>query len=152
MPSSKNPKETIHNILTKYHKPSGRTKIANEEQIQEIFSLGSVQQIHKRVSQDSDKFCQSVLKGLNEQSPFSLGLVHRLINSAKNKTVKECFLQDYNLTQKAIVDPNFAEGVRTVLVDRGAVPNWSHKHVDQVTEAEVDQYFNFPPTFERLPI
>ncbi len=29
LPSSNNPKETIHQILTKHHKPSGRTKIAN---------------------------------------------------------------------------------------------------------------------------
>jgi enoyl-CoA hydratase/carnithine racemase len=75
----------------------------------------------------------AVTKALNEQCPMSLGIVHRLIHSAKNKTLKECFIQDYNICQKSIVDPNFAEGVRTVLVDRGAIPNWSHKHILQVT-------------------
>jgi len=66
---------------------------------------------------------------MNEQCPISLGVVHRLIKSAKNKTLKECFIQDFNICQHSIVDPNFAEGVRTVLVERGAVPNWSHKHI-----------------------
>jgi enoyl-CoA hydratase len=73
-------------------------------------------------------------KAINEQCPLSLGVIHRLIHLAKNKTLKECFIQDFNLAQKYAVDPNFAEGVRTVLVDRGSEPNWSHKHVLQVTQ------------------
>ena len=33
VPSSNNPKETITNILNKYHQPSGRTALPNEDQI-----------------------------------------------------------------------------------------------------------------------
>jgi hypothetical protein len=46
--------------------------------------------------------------------------------------------------QPYIVDPNFAEGVRTVLVDRGSMPNWSHKSIAEVKNEDVNRYFNFP--------
>jgi enoyl-CoA hydratase/carnithine racemase len=106
-----------------------------------------VQELYKRVSEDSDKFCLAVTKAMNEQCPVSLGVIYRLIHSAKNKTLKECFIQDYNLSQRFAVDPNFAEGVRTVLIDKGAAPNWSHKHILEVKPQDVDHYFNWPSTF-----
>lgn len=89
---------------------------------------------------------------MSEQSPLSVGIVKRLIDSAHNKTIKECFLQDFYLCQKAIVDKNFSEGVRTVLVERGAVPDWSHKHILDVKDSDVDAYFTFPANYELLAI
>lgn len=152
LPASKDPRETIRTILGKYHQPSGRTKIAHEQQINEIFGLKSIKDIYNRVANDSDKFCLNMTKALNEQCPVSVGIVQRLINSAKSKSLKECFVQDYNVCQRSIVDPNFAEGVRTVLVDRGQTPNWTKKHILEVTDADVDHYFNWPSTFETLKI
>jgi enoyl-CoA hydratase len=93
-----------------------------------------------------------VAKNLNEQCPSSVGVVQRLIETAKDKSYRECFLRDYNLVQHYIVDPNFAEGVRTVLVDRGSVPNWSHKSIAEVKDEDVNRYFNFPTNFEQLSI
>jgi hypothetical protein len=91
-------------------------------------------------------------KALNEQCPLSVGIVHRLVREAAGKSLRECFETDYRLCQHAIVDPNFAEGVRTVLVEKGAEPKWSHKHIYEVTDAHVDSYFQTPPHFERLPV
>jgi hypothetical protein len=42
---------------------------------------------------------------------------------------KDCYLRDFKLSQHFAVDPNFAEGVRTVLFDKGATPTWSHKTI-----------------------
>lgn len=117
-----------------------------------MFNARSVQEIYKRVSADSDKFCVGITKAINEQCPISLGIIYRLIDSAKTKTIRECFIQDFNLCQKSIVDPNFAEGVRTVLVDRTATPIWSHKHILEVKPADVDKYFDWPSSFETLKI
>lgn len=54
---------------------------------------------------------------------------------------RDCFLRDFKLCQHFIVDNNFAEGVRTVLVERGSTPNWSHKHILDVKSQDVDKYF-----------
>ena len=62
-------------------------------------------------------------------------------------TFRECYLRDYKLCQNYINDPNFAEGVRTVLVEKGSKPNWSHKSILDVKDSDVDQYFAFPSSF-----
>jgi len=36
---------------------------------------------------------------------------------------------------------DFFEGIRCILVDKGAKPKWTHDHVLSVKEAEVDKYF-----------
>jgi hypothetical protein len=75
-----------------------------------------------------------------------------LIETAKNMTFRESYLRDYKLCQHYIVDPNFAEGVRTVLVERGSKPTWSHKSILDVRDEDVERYFNFPAHFENLPV
>ena len=62
-------------------------------------------------------------------------------------TFRECYLRDYKLCQHYINDPNFAEGVRTVLVEKGSKPNWSHKSILDVKDSDVDRYFAFPSSF-----
>jgi enoyl-CoA hydratase/carnithine racemase len=70
---------------------------------------------------------------INDQSPFSVALIHKLITISKNRSLKECFIQDYYLMQKMVVDPNFAEGVRCVLIEKGAKPKWSHSHIYEIS-------------------
>ena len=79
-------------------------------------------------------------------------VIQKLVETAKDKSYKELFLRDYKLCQHYIVDPNFAEGVRTVLVERGSKPNWSHKSILDVTDEDVKRYFVFPSSFEELPV
>lgn len=95
----------------------------------------------------NDEFSKTVLKNLNEQCPVSVGVVQKLVETAKDKSYRECFLRDYKLVQHFIVDPNFAEGVRTVLVDRGSKANWSHSHILDVKDSDVNKYFEFPSNF-----
>lgn len=83
-------------------------------------------EIYKRLSSQKDQFSINATKALNEQCPPSIGVIHRLIETAKGKSYRECFLRDYKLVQHYIVDPNFAEGVRSVLIDKGSKALWSH--------------------------
>lgn len=39
LPSSGNPKETVSNILKKYHEPSGRKELPDEDKINDLFSI-----------------------------------------------------------------------------------------------------------------
>ena len=79
-------------------------------------------------------------------------MIQKLVETAKDKSFRECFLRDFKLCQHYIVDPNFAEGVRTVLVDRGSKANWSHASILDVKDSDVDKYFVFPSSFEELQV
>ena len=79
-------------------------------------------------------------------------MVHYLVTTEKSMSYEECFKRDYKLCQHFISDANFAEGVRTVLVERGAKANWSHRHIQEVRDEDVRRYFEFPANFEELPV
>lgn len=45
--------------------------------------------------------------------------------------------------QKMVVDPNFAEGVKCVLIEKGTKAIWSHKHILDVKNEEIEKYMAF---------
>lgn len=66
IPSSSNPKETIANILSKYHKPSGRTTLPDEDKINKIFGIKDFREIFRHVSTHSDDFSVNATKMMKE--------------------------------------------------------------------------------------
>lgn len=134
-------RETIHSVLSKYHKPSGKKEIEGEAEISSLFAGKSAAEIYKAAASRKDKFHETVVKQLEEQCPISLGVIHKSISVAGGRSVKECFQQDFQICEHFVVDSNFAEGVRCVLVEKGAKPTWSHKHLLDVKEQEVEKYF-----------
>jgi 3-hydroxyisobutyryl-CoA hydrolase len=152
LPSSTNPKKTVTDVLNKYHESSGKTTLAHEKEIKELFGIKDFREIYRKVSGQTDEFSISTTKALNDQCPPSVGVIHHLVETAKGKSYRECFLRDYKLVQHYIVDPNFAEGVRTVLVEKGAKAFWSHKSILDVTDEDVKKYFTFPSSFENLNV
>lgn len=83
---------------------------------------------------------------------MSVGVIHKLIQTAKGKSLRECIQRDFKLCQHFSADPNFGVGVRSVLIEKGTKPEWSHKSILDVKDKEVDSYFEFPETFEELKI
>ena len=55
----------IHSILKKYHSPSGKTTIENEDKIKELFGLESSAAIYQKAVSTHDDFHQKVAKTLN---------------------------------------------------------------------------------------
>ncbi len=78
---------------------------------------------------------------MNELCPPSVGVIHKLIVTAKDIPYRDCFIRDFKVSQHYLIDPNFHEGVRTVLINKGDKPFWSHKSILDVTDAEVNKYF-----------
>ena len=78
---------------------------------------------------------------LEEQCPLSTNVTHRSIKISGNRSVKECFLQDFIMAQHFSVNQNFSEGVRCLLIDKGSTPKWTHNHLLDVKEEEVEKLF-----------
>jgi enoyl-CoA hydratase len=142
----------VAKVLDKYHEPSGRTTLPHEKEIKELFGIKDFREIYKKVSGQTDEFSINTTRDFNDLCPPYVGIIHRLIETAKEMSYRECYLRDFKLAQHCIVDPNFAEGVRTVLIEKRGKANWSHKSILDVTDEEVERYFTFPPSFENLNI
>jgi hypothetical protein len=66
---------------------------------------------------------------LDEQCPLSVHVTHRSIKLSKDRNLKDCFVQDFILAQHYSTNQNFSEGVRCLLIEKGATPKWTDKHI-----------------------
>ena len=74
---------------------------------------------------------------MGEVCPVSIELVWRLITRTKKMTVKECFINDFEVIEHMVVSDDFKEGVRCVLMEKGAKANWSAKDLSSLKEEQV---------------
>lgn len=63
----------------------------------------------------------------------------------ENKSIKECFIRDFEVAKVFSKGHNFREGVTCLLIEKGAVPKWTHKHLMDVSEEDVDEVFKQSP-------
>lgn len=54
-----------------------------------------------------------------------MALIHKMVTLAKNLTLKEAFANDTIVVENIASNSDFAEGVRCVLMEKGAIPKWS---------------------------
>lgn len=115
----------------------------NEAAISTLMSYDNCADIIQAISQVSfdNKWLQSAQKKLNNGSPLSAALIYRQLSSSKNFTLAECFASELNLSLRCCQYPEFAEGVRALLVDKDKAPNWQFKNINNVAQDTVDWFF-----------
>ena len=55
---------------------------------------------------------------------------------------------EYGMSQGFVQHPEFFEGIRALLVDKDKRPQWLHRSVSEVTQAELDFFFDRPEQFD----
>ena len=73
-------------------------------------------------------------------------------NGLKIAIALEEMALEYRLAARMIMRPDFAEGVRAVLVDKDNAPRWNPAAPEAVTDAMLDEIFAaLPPSEEWTP-
>ena len=50
---------------------------------------------------------------------------------------KQCFISDFEVIEHMVIADDFKEGVRCVLIEKGAKPNWSATNLSSLKEEQV---------------
>jgi len=66
-------------------------------------------------------------------------LCHALWQRAPRLSLAEVFRLEYRLSLAATMQPDFAEGVRALLVDKDRRPRWRHAAIDAVPADYLDR-------------
>ena len=77
-------------------------------------------------------------------SPLSVGVVFEQIKRGVNMDLKSVFEMEYKISQGFMEHTEFFEGVRALLVDKDKSPKWRHASIPEVTQDEIDWFFNRP--------
>jgi enoyl-CoA hydratase len=98
---------------------------------------------------DDSDWAMRELATLRSKSPQTCKVALRqLAESAKLNDFADNMRQEYRIAARVLVRPDFAEGVRAVIVDKDNAPKWNPATPEGVTEDLLDAIFAPLPTEE----
>ena len=106
-----------------------------------LFAAASVEAILKRLDREGAPFAHETAALMRGRSPTSLKLIFRALREAKSKNLNECLKMEYRIAARAVMTPDFREGVRATLIDKDGKPHWQPAALAGVNDAAIAGYF-----------
>lgn len=104
--------------------------------------LGEIEQkLLTQQSPEHNLWASEALAALSAGCPFSQVLTLEHIKRHWGKPLRKILQADYALAKACVDGPNFAEGVRALLIDKDQQPNWQPAHWPDVTQQDINACF-----------
>jgi enoyl-CoA hydratase/carnithine racemase len=91
-----------------------------------------------------DPWLSKARDSLAHGSKLAARWIHRQLWETRHASLKEVFQAEIQLATNIIRHPEFAEGVRALLIDKDRNPAWSYPTSRDVPEAVLDGFFTAP--------
>ena len=105
---------------------------ADRAVIHECFGADSVLAIVHRLQAAGGTLAETALAALARGSPSSIAWSFEAIRAGADMTLEACLAAELRLTRAVTRHPDFAEGVRAMLIDKDRTPRWSPPTLDGV--------------------
>jgi enoyl-CoA hydratase/carnithine racemase len=111
--------------------------------INEAFSQHSVLAIIEALEAAGGEWAEGQIAILRRMSPTSLCVALELLRRGAAMTLRQCLDEELVLTSTVVHGhPDFCEGVRSVLVDKGSTAHWQPATLEEVDPASIQAMFN----------
>jgi enoyl-CoA hydratase len=118
-------------------------------QINRHFASNAFEDILASLEGDESAWAMKELATLRTKSPQTCKVALRqLAESARLTDFAENMAMEYRIASRVIVRPDFAEGVRAVIIDKDNAPKWDPATPEGVTEDLIDDIFAALPAQE----
>lgn len=111
------------------------------KQIEKAFAGDSIERILKNLHKDGSEWAMNQLKTISKMSPTSLKVTLRQLQLGKNMNLRECLQMEFRLAAHHVIDSDFKEGVRALLIDKDQKPQWNPKTIEDVNQEMVNKFF-----------
>lgn len=129
-------------ILEMFHEDPGTGALErHQDDIENLFNRASVEEITEALLSDGRPWAQEQAKTLASKSPFALKVTFRQLQLGAQLEFDRCMQVEWRVSQRLAAGPDFAEGVRAVIVDKDNAPRWSAASLAEVDNAVVDALF-----------
>jgi len=123
----------------------------NRPIIDATFASDRVESILDALAQSTSEFASNTREKLLSRSPTSLKLTLRLLRLGRDsRGLEECLGYEYAAGQHVLTGHDFYEGVRAAVIDKDRNPRWSPARLEDVTDVDIDAYFE-PPSARVFP-
>ena len=94
--------------------------------------------------ENDSAWLSKAIKTMLSGSPLSALMIFEQLRRHRYVTQKEAFEADLVLATNMVRYPEFAEGVRALLIDKDKKPKWVFKHFSHVPSSVMESFFNPP--------
>jgi enoyl-CoA hydratase len=135
--------ERIEGILGEASRDAGEPRIAETLlHINKVFASDRLEDVLAALDADESEWAQRELATLRARSPQSCKVSLRLLaEGAAMPDFAAEMKQEYAVAARVVARPDFAEGVRALLVDKDNAPVWNPATPEGVTDALLDEIF-----------
>jgi enoyl-CoA hydratase/carnithine racemase len=109
--------------------------------IDHCFSATTVTEIVERLEAGGDDWAQAAVKALRQVSPSALHWTLLALRRGRDLTLKQALDAEFALTRTTMAHPDFAEGVRAMVVDKDRKPAWQPARIEDVDPARIRALF-----------
>jgi len=120
--------------------PPGRVE-AQRAAVERAFAPGDMASVTAALMAENTDWARAQLAVLHRMSPTSLAVTMELLRRGAGMELPACLAMELALTRAVTRHPDFAEGVRAVLVDKDNAPRWSPPTMGAVDPAAVRAMF-----------
>lgn len=133
------------------NEPPAARLAGNAERIERLFASDRLEDILAALAADPSEWAAKELKAVAAKCPTTAKVALRQF-ATRRATFAEEMALEYRLAARMMMRPDFAEGVRAVLVDKDNAPRWDPAAPEGVTEEMLDAIFApLPPDEEWTP-
>jgi enoyl-CoA hydratase len=135
--------ERIEGILGQLSVKAPEAKIvANIPAINRLFASDRFEDVLAALDADESPWAMKELAALRTKSPQTCKVsLRQLAEGAKAATFADNMVIEYRIASRVLTRPDFAEGVRAVIVDKDNAPKWEPATPEGVTDALIDAIF-----------
>lgn len=136
----------LNEVISQYcsSKEDTLSPIAMEqEKIDRHFSFHTVEEILLSLEEADDEWARETRSTLLKKSPVSLKVTLLQLQKGEHLSLADSFKMEYILGLNFMKNPDFYEGVRSVLVDKDRSPCWNKSTLQEISEEEVLAYFKW---------
>ncbi len=128
--------------LARFAEPLPPCTIASHlSAIDRCFAADTIGEIIRRLAAEPDEWAAAALKALRTVSPTALGFTLEAFRRGANMTLKQTLDAEFLLTRTTMAYPDFAEGVRAMVVDKDRHPKWQPPLIENMDQSVVDGMF-----------
>jgi enoyl-CoA hydratase len=122
--------------------PPGARISGNAEKIDRLFASDNLEEIVAALEAEPSEWAAKELKAVTAKCPTTAKVALReFVEGACRTDFAEEMRAEYRLAARMMLRPDFAEGVRAVLIDKDNAPRWDPATPEGVTADMVDEIF-----------
>lgn len=139
---SNNPKAAVTALIAKFKVATEPSKLLEEkENLDACFAGTSVEDILQSCQKSPLEVCQQAAESMLKKSPTSLKVTLRALHNGMHMDFDNCMRQEYRLVNRFLVEHDFLEGIRAVIIDKDQKPIWKPAELSAISPELVETYF-----------